>query len=53
VPCLLQEGGTDCGLFTVKTMDYLSMGVPQASMTGSMDDYRRRMAAELLANTLL
>jgi len=53
VPCRLQQGGTDCGVFTVTTMDYVSRGLPQASMTGSMDYYRRRMAAELLAGTLL
>jgi len=51
--CRMQENGTDCGVFMVKTMDYMSRGLPQASMTGDMNYYRRRMAAELFAQTLV
>ena len=53
VPCRQQENGTDCGVFVIKRMDYISRGLPPERMTGSMNYYRRRMAAELLAMTLL
>jgi len=53
VPCRQQENGKDCGVFVLKRMDYISRGLPPERMTGSMNYYRRRTAAELLAMTLL
>jgi len=51
--CRQQEGSKDCGVFTLKSMDYMSRGLQQSSMVGNMDYYRRRMVAELLSKTLI
>ena len=53
VRCRKQENGKDCGAFVLKRTDYISRGMAPERMTGSMDYYRQRMAAELLAMTLL
>jgi len=53
VRCRKQDNGKDCGVFVLKRMDYISRGIAPERMTGSMNYYRRRIAAELLAMTLL
>jgi len=47
--CPQQENSDDCGVFTVKMMDYLALGLDLAEMTKSTAYYRRRIAAELLS----
>jgi len=51
--CRMQDNGSNCRVFMVKTMVSLSRGLPQASMMGDMNNYRRRMAPELFAPTLV
>ena len=53
VRCRKQDNCKDCGVFVLKRVDYISRGIAPERMTGSMNYYRRRIAAELLAMTLL
>jgi len=50
--CRLQENCDDCGVFTIKNMDYISRGLDVNTMTRSTAYYRRRIAAELLATSI-
>lgn len=51
-PCRKQENYHDCGVFTVKMMDFLLQGRPLSELTSSTAYYRRRIAAELIAGTI-
>jgi len=48
----LQENCDDFGVFTIKNMDYVSRGLDVNTMTRSTAYYRRRIAAELLSETI-
>jgi len=50
--CRLQENCDDFGVFTIKNMDYVSRGLDVNTMTRSTAYYRRRIAAELLSETI-
>jgi len=53
VRCRKQDNGKYCGIFMLMRMDYISRGMAPEGMTGSMNFYRRQMAADFLAETLL
>ncbi|KAI1283816.1 Sentrin-specific protease 1 [Halotydeus destructor] len=47
-----QMNGSDCGMFTCKFADYLSLGKPFSFSQDNMPYYRRRMIYEILTKTL-
>ena len=51
--CRKQDNGEYCGIFMLMRMEYISRGMAPERMSGSMNFYRRRIAADFLAETLL
>lgn len=51
-PCRQQDNSNDCGVYMLKTMDFISKERPLCELRSSTAYYRRRIAAELLDGTL-